>query len=235
MQSRLLVKHVVLGLATMLFLLSGRSQAQPTGLLYDPEPPTDSAYVRVLLAGRLGAVDVLVDGKSRVKNLGAGQASDYMVLTAGQHNIALHSPGKSTAQAALALDVVRGRAMTVAFTALNASAVPIVFEDKANSNKLKALLSVYHLDDTAGTLDVLTADGKTTVFSGITYAASKAISVNPIEVELMAVRIGDKVSQSRAVLSMAQGGTYSVLLLPGPNNRLAVRAIQNKIERYTGK
>jgi len=225
---RLTLASLLTGLSTMLW-------AQSAGLLYDPEPPAASAYVRILLASRDAAVDIVVDGQLRIRKLGSGEASDYMVLSSGKHSIAVHPAGKPAAQLTTALEVVRGRAMTVAFTTLRANATPIVFEDKANSNKLKALLAVYHLDATAGALDVLTADGSTKVFSGLAYGASSSILVNPISIELMAAKSGDKASQATVSLAMAQGGTYSVLLLPGDGGKLLARALQNKIERYTGK
>ena len=226
---------IKLGLGSVLVFLNSFVMAQPAGLLYDPEPPVDSAYVRVVLASREGAVDVMVDGRSRIQKLASGEASEYMVLVAGKHTIALHAAGKPTAYFSTAFDVVRGRAMTLAFTTLRADAVPVVFEDKANSNKLKALLAVYNLDAKAGVVDVLTVDGNTKVFSGVAYGTSASIAVNPISIDLIAVKTGDKVPQARASLAMNQGGTYSVLLLPGDGGKLVARAVQNKIERYTGK
>jgi alginate O-acetyltransferase complex protein AlgF len=224
-----------LALAALLVCLGLVVAAQPTGLLYDPEPPPDSAYVRVLLAGREAAVDILVDGRLRIKKLAAGEASDYMVLTAGQHTLALHPAGKSAAVLSTTIDVVRGRAMTVAYTALRAATAPVVFEDKANSNKLKALLTVYHLDANAGMLDVLTRDGSTKVFSNVAYGISSARQVNPISIELIAAKVGDQVAQAGVSLAMTQGGNYSILLLPGEGGKLILRAVQSKIERYTGK
>lgn len=222
-------------LAAVLACLGLAAMAQPTGLLYDPEPPLDSAYVRVVLASRDGVVDVLVDGRPRVRKLGAGEASEYMVLAAGQHSISVHPAGKPKAYLTTTLDVVRGRAMTVAFPALQADAAPVVFEDKANSNRLKALVAVYHLDAKLGPLDVLTADGNTKVFSGVTYGVAASIQVNPISIELIATKVGEKSPQARTSLAMTQGGTYSILLLPGEGGKMNARAMQNKIERYTGK
>lgn len=224
-----------LALGVLLLCLSHVTAAQSTGLLYDPEPPADSAYVRVLLASRGEAVNIEVDGKSRISKLGAGEASDYMVLTAGKHVIAVSSVGKPTAHVSATIDVVRGRAITVAFPALKADAAPVIFEDKANSNKLKALLAVYHLDPKSGALDVLTADGSVKVFSGVAYGASASLQVNPISIDLIATTAGDKVPKGRVSLAMAQGGTYSVILLSAEGGKLVVRALQNKIERYTGK
>ncbi len=222
-------------LVPVLTLLSCGVQAQATGLLYDPEPPLDSAYVRVVLASRDAAVDVLVDGRTRVQKLAAGQASDYMVLAAGKHTLSLHPAGKPTAHLSTTLEVIRGRAMTVAFTALRPDTVPVVLEDKANSNKLKALLAVYNLDPKAGPIDVMTADGSTKVFSGVAYGTSTSIQVNPITIDLMATKVSDKTPLARVSLAMTQGGTYSVLLLPEEGGKLIAKAVQNKIERYTGK
>lgn len=224
-----------LAAASLLTCLNPVASAQPTGLLYDPEPPVDSAYVRIILASREGVVDVFVDGRPRIRKLEAGAASEYVVLAAGKHTLALHPPGNSVAHLETPLEVVRGRAMTVAFPALRADAAPVIFEDKANSNKLKALLAVYHLDAKAGPLDVLTADGGTKVFSDVAYGVSRSLQVNPISIDMIATKVDDKVPQARTSLAMTQGGTYSVLMLSGKGGKLTVRAVQNKIERYTGK
>ncbi len=211
------------------------ANAQPAGQLYDPEPPVDSAYVRVIFTSKDAPVDVVVDGRPRITKLKSGEPGDYMVLAAGKHSIALHPAGKPTAQVATTLDVVRGRPMTIAFLTLRADATPVLFEDKANSNKLKSLLAVYHLDAKAGPLDLLTADGNTKVFTGVTQGTPASIQVNPISVDLIAAKAGDKTPLARTTLAMTQGGTYSVFLLPGEGGKLAVKASQNKTERYTGK
>jgi len=209
--------------------------AQPTGLLYDPEPPLDSAYVRILIAAQGAAVDVLVDGKMRVKQLPPGVPSDYLVLPAGQHSLTIQAAGKPKPYFSTPLEVVRGRALTVAYTSLQADAKPHIFEDKANSNKLKALIAVYHLDTKAGALDVLSADGKTKVFSAVQFGQSTNIQVNPISIELLATKSTDKKALAHTQLSMTQGGTYSIVLLSGSGGKLRAYTYQNKIERYTGK
>ena len=222
-------------LITCLMGFGGFAVAQSTGLLYDPEPPADSAYVRVIFASPEGPVDVLIDGQARVRNLRTGEASDYMVLVAGKHSITLRPSGKSTTRLTTSVDVVRGRAVSLAFLALAADSVPLVFEDKANSNKLKALLSVYHLDAKSGPLDVTTADKVTQVFSHLTFGKSNSIQVNPISIELISTPVGGGAAGARATLSMAQGATYSMLLLPAANGKSTANVTQNKIERYTGK
>lgn len=224
-----------LAFAALVIFMSFAARGQATGLLYDPEPPIDSAYVRIVLASRDAAVDIVVDGRTRIEKLGSGEASEYMVLPAGKHTIAIRSAGKPTTALSTTFDVVRGKAMTLAFTALRPDSAPVIFEDKANSNKLKALLAVYHLDAKAGPLDVLTGEGGVKVFSSVAYGSSTSIQVNPISIELIAAKAGDKVPQVRTALAMMQGGTYSMLLLPGEGEKLVARVVQNKIERYTGK
>jgi alginate O-acetyltransferase complex protein AlgF len=210
-------------------------QAQQAGLLYDPEPPIDSAYVRVIIANRGGPFDVFVDGKKRVQKLVSGEASEFMVLSAGAHSVALHPEGKTAAQLMTKIDVTKGRALTVAFTSMKANTSPLLFEDKTNSNKLKALLAVYHLDAQAGPLDILTADGSTKVFTGVSYGDPASIQVNPINVDLMATKTGDKLQRARASVAMTQGSTYSIFLMTGVNGKMIAKVGLNKIERYTGK
>lgn len=219
----------------LLVLFSHSLAAQSAGRLYDPEPPEDSAYVRVIIASPTGSADVQVDGQIRQRKLAAGEAGDYLVLPAGKHHISLHAPGKAAVLASHPLEVVAGKALSVAFAALRADAVPIVFEDKSNTNKLRALLAVYHLAPKAGALDIATADGKTKVFNNLLPGSSNALPVNPINIDLMASAAGDKAALAQATLSMAQGNSYSVLLLPTTNNKLQARVFQNKTERYTGK
>lgn len=224
--------------ATCALLLTGLcslAQAQQAGLLYDPEPPLDSAYVRIIVASREGPVDVVVDGRPRIQKLASGEASEFMVLSAGPHSIALHPVGKPTAYLTTQLDVTKGRALTVAFPALKANTAPILIEDKTNSNKLKALLAVYHLAPKMGSVDILTADGNTKVLAGIALGTSASIQVNPIEVELMAAKTGEKSSLVKTSLKMTQGGTYSVFLMAGENGKMTAKVGLNKIERYTGK
>ena len=225
--------------ALVLSVLSSAAYSQPTGVLYDPEPPVDSAYVRILVASQDAPVDVWVDGKVRIPKLEAGTLSEYMVLLAGPHTVALNRPGKPISSVTAKLDVTSGRATTVVFSTLQAEAKPIFFEDKANSNKLKALLTAYHLSEQSGALDVMTADGKTKVFAGLTFGTSRSVPVNPIDIELLAspsdAKKEGKDAKANALVSMAAGGTYSVVLLPTKGGGLIAKSSRNAIERYTGK
>lgn len=201
-------------------------------MLYDPQPPPNSAYVRVINAVPGSAIDVSVDGRPRVAGIATGEASDYLVLPAGKRTFAVALRGRSTS---VTMDIAAGRAMSLAFHGTAGEARPWVFEDKANTNKLKAVLAVYHLVEGGTAVDVLTADGATRVFSDVRPGTSSGLSVNPVKVDLVASAPGTRTPLARASLAMAPGGTYSVLLFPGARGELAARAMHNMVERYTGK
>ncbi len=219
--------RITAGLFMMALAISARAGDQ----LYDPEPPADSAYVRVIYVSRGGSADLLVDGKMRVHHLPGGGASDYLVLPAGKHALVLRQTGATTSPVSEELTADSGQVLTVAF----AAGKTLVFEDKVNANKLKSVLAVYHLDPKIGPVDVLTADGKIKVFNHLLPGTTNQISVNPIKVELIAAKSGEKAALARAALVMSPGAAYSILLLPGEGGQLAAGALQTKIERYTGK
>jgi alginate O-acetyltransferase complex protein AlgF len=224
--------------ATMLVAQTLVVHAQPAGQLYDPEPPADSAYVRILVVNHASPVDLLIDGKVRSNKLSPGEVSDYLVLTGGKHSIALNPSGKTSALTSYTLDVVPGKAMTLAFASLKADSKPSIFEDKTNTNKLKSLVTAYHLDSKSGALNLQTVDGSTKVFNNLVFGASNSIQVNPISVELVAAKAGETQAAaglSKTKLSMAASANYSVFLMPNEQGLLTAKAVQNKTERYSGK
>ena len=217
--------------ALALAAIATLARADANGLLYDPQPPANSAYVRIVNVAPGSAIDVSVDGRARLRGIAPGEASDYLVLPAGRRVLAI-APAGQAAILKVDLDVAAGRAMTVAVNKVAADAKPWIFEDKANTNKLKAVVAVYYLADKGAPLDVATADGATKVFSGVAPGTSTGRAVNPINVELVATSAG---ANARASLAMAPGGTYSVLVYPGAQGALAAQGLLNKVERYTGK
>lgn len=225
-------------LGVLLYLCLGFAstalQAQTTGRLYDPEPPLDSGYVRVLIATSGTPQDLWVDGKPRIRGLAAEEVSAYMVLVEGNHTLALHGAGKPTATLTHTLNVARGKSLTLAFPALRADVLPLRFEDKGNTNKLKVMLSAYHLAPKAGLLDITTADGTTKVFSSLAYGNSASLQVNPITVDLVTHPAGSTPALATARLGMSQGGTYSVFFTAASDGKLKAKPVLNTTERFTG-
>jgi alginate O-acetyltransferase complex protein AlgF len=205
-----------------------------TAALYDPQPPADSAYVRVLVGNTAGAIEVAVDGKARIANLAAGEPSDYLVLGAGKHKLTVHAKGKPT-MVDVNLDVVAGRATTVALPELLSDAKPVLFEDKANGNKLKAVLAVYNLNAKLGPIDILSADGSTRVFAKVAPGATASIAVNPLTIDLIATKPDDKAALGTVAMAMTQGASYSIVVTASDSGKPTVKSFANKVERYTGK
>lgn len=207
------------------------AMAQSAGRLYDPEPPVDSAYVRTVIATKSAPVDVVVDGRVRVRGLAGQDASEYLVLSAGAHTIALHAQGKAHALFSKTMDIAKSKSLTLAFPAVKADAQPTVFEDKGNTNKLKAILAAYHLGPQLGVVDITTAEGANKVFPGLVAGTSAALQVNPIAVEL-SLEAGK--GRAKAKLEMAQGGTYSVMVFSDGSGRPNLKVFPSRVERYTG-
>lgn len=207
---------------------------QPAGTLYDPEPPAESAYLRVFWASSKGSMEVWIDGRPRAAGLAAGSASDYLIVPAGAHSVALRTPNDKQERSSVQVDLQRGSATTVAFAATRNGMAPFVFEDKANSNKLKAVLNLYHLHSSIGPLNVTTGDGKLKVFSDVAYGKSASIPVNPIQVELAVASASDAKERGRAKLTLSQGANYSLFVF-GQDSALTVSTMESKTEKYRPK
>lgn len=201
------------------------------GRLYDPEPPADSAYLRAVVASVGSGVDVVVDGRVRVRGLPTQEASEYLVLSEGRHVIALHASGTNRVLISKSLEVVKAKSQTLVFHALKSDAAITVLEDKGNTNKLKSLLAGYNLTPNGNAVDIVTSDGRNKVFSGLGGDAAAFLQVNPIAVELM-VQVGSTIA--RAKLDMVQGATYSVMLFSDASSKPKLKVFQSRVERYTG-
>lgn len=217
-------------LAATVILCAQIGAAYAEELLYDPEPPADSAYVRVIRASGDGATSLSVDGDVRVARLEAGSASDYMVLSAGKHILTMKSSDYKNSERSTTLDVLAGRAITVAYTD---ASQPLFFEDKANANKLKSVLAAYQLSGQKFPVDIRSEDGKVSVFKQLTPDSMHALMVNPIKINLAA--FNEAKLLAKMTVDMKPGGTYSLLLFPGKHGAVTAQVIQNKVERYTGK
>ena len=218
----------------MLFLVTGASaSAQTSGGLYAPDPPPGSTYIRFLVSQADGPIDILVDGRSGLTKLIAGQASPYLILPGGKHSIELRSSGASQSALKREIEVSQGRAVTVAFTSLAANSMPLLLTDKTVANQLKALLTLYNLQSGGPELDVLIAEANTKVLTGVAVSASASIAVNPISVKLAVVKRGETSALAQVQLSMVAGGAYSIFVLTDANGKLQVQYSQNRTEPFT--
>ncbi len=210
--------------------LASSSWAQQT-TLYDPQPPANSAYVRVLVGSGGKPADVSVDQRPRLRNLEVGTPSEYMVLTAGQHELAVKSGNQ---QVAVKITAEATRSLTVLLPEVTSQAKPTVIEDKTNSNKLKAIISAYHLGGTSP-IDVWTTNGQIQVFNALAPLSSASLVVNPVKLDYMVTAVGQKTALADAQLIMKPGEAYSIVVSRDAAGQVSTRAFTNAIERLQSK
>ena len=165
--------------------------------LYDPEPPANSAFVRVINAGT-GEVKAGIDAVAY--GAVAGQnASAYRVIPQGAHKLSAGAANKE-------VNVLAKRFYSVV---VNGSDVTVL-EDPANPGQTKASLAIYNLSKISS-IALKTDDGKTTVVDGVAPGTVKSQAVNAIKVGLAAFNGSNKIASFPAV-QLERGSTYSTIV-----------------------
>lgn len=173
-----------------ILLLSSAAFAQEG--LYDPAPPANSAFVRVLNAptATLGTKVVIAQ---------KGAASPYVVIPQGDFTAKLGTvSGKLKVDAGNFYSVVVNNGKLMLLT------------DQSADNRAKAVLTIYNLTKTSS-VDLKTADGKTTVVSAIKSGESGSRAVNGITVDLSAFDGAKAVGTLKGV-KLERGSSYALVL-----------------------
>jgi alginate O-acetyltransferase complex protein AlgF len=165
--------------------------------LYDPEPPANSAFVRVINAGS-GELKPGIDAVS-YGAVGGFNASAYRVIPQGAHKLAAGAANKE-------VNVLAKRFYSMI---VNGSDVTVL-EDPANPGQTKAGLAIYNLSK-IGSVALKTDDGKTTVVDGVAPGTVKSQAVNAIKVGLAAFNGSSKIASFPAV-QLERGSTYSTIV-----------------------
>ncbi len=213
-------------LIVVLFACFGFSLAQKA--LYAAEPPANSSFVRFIDAATAAqSVSVSVDDVLRLKSVAFSTASDYLILKAGKHSLELRA-GDAVVKTELL--VVANKFYSGLVTGL--AEKPVFVEDKTPSNKLKALLNVYHLAPKFGNVDVLAGGAK--VFSNLAPNTSKSLQVNPVSAEVEIVKAGSAELLTKAKFTLINNAAYSLLIYP-KGSGMDARVVQNLTEPVEGK
>ncbi|WP_202630437.1 alginate O-acetyltransferase AlgF [Deinococcus alpinitundrae] len=177
-------------LSLLLMALSGFAFAQEG--LYDPAPPANSAFVRVLNApaATLGDKPITAD-----KNA----ASVYVVIPQGDFTAKVGSVSTK-------LKVEAGKFYSVVADGAKLN----ILTDPSADNRAKALLVIYNLSKVAS-IDLKTADGKTAVVSGVKPGQSGSRAVNGITVDLAAFS-GTKALGTLKGVKLERGSAYALVL-----------------------
>ncbi len=176
---------------SLLLLLLSAASAQDTGL-YAPAPPANSAFVRVVNAPEATLGTKAVKGE-------AGKVSAYVVVPQGNVTAKI---GSATAN----LKVEAGKF----YTAGVSGGKVVLLTDQGADNRAKAVLTVYNLSKNAS-IDLKTADGKTTVITGVKPGSSGSRAVNGITVDLSAFA-GPKVVGTVSGVKLERGSGYALVV-----------------------
>lgn len=222
-----LTRRQLLGLSAFAggLLLSAHAHAQQPRL-YDPMPPANSAYVRVIaLSG--SEYSVWAEQKERASKIASGTPSPYMVLPPGNQQIEVRSGGQTIA---VAVTTQASRSFTVLLPEMKADKAMVV-SDRNNSNRLKATLMAYNLGTQPA--DVSTADGQTSIFKGLAPGAGMGLVVNPVTLDFKATG-ADGSAAGTGRIDIAPGAAYTVVLTGAPAGGAKAAVFANAVERYQG-
>lgn len=223
-QAKLPMQHFVV---PSLLWISASVWAQQT-TLYDPQPPANSAYIRVIVGDQ--DVEVSLGKRSRLEKVPAGTPSAYLVVPAGTHDVTVKAKGKSVT---VPVKAESSRSITVLVSSLTGTAKPVMIEDKINSNRLKAMIALYNLTPSTS-VDTWTADGNTAIFQGVRPEGTASLVVNPIKLSYMVSSAGTKTALANHEFSMTAGNAYSIVVT-GAGSVFTTQSFQNMVERYQGK
>jgi hypothetical protein len=203
--------------------------------LYEPEPPSNSSYIRIIHAGSVDSYDVSVDGIKRIRNLKSENASQYLILASGSHQIKMMNISHPEKIIITSVAVIPGHSFTYAFLDYADIKKPVIFEDIAISNRLKTQLTVYNLSSNMNKIDLETADGKLTIFNAIDKYTSKYLAVNPIEAIVQLVKSENKKVISKQSLKLVAGTNFSVFLLSTRLGQPVTSQLLSSVEKYQPK
>ena len=159
-------------LAALLFSLQ-TAHAADDAALYDPAPPADSAFVRVINAAEGGPVDVSLGANSFSKVAFPG-ISAYQIVPQGAHSAKLG--GDETD-----LTITAGKYYSLAVVEKDGKKEIVQIEDPQIKNPAKALITFYNLSDAP---------------AAALYAAAQKADIFP------AVKTGDKASREVNALTI---------------------------------
>ena len=168
-------------------------------MLYDPDPPPNSAFVRLINAtgtdvtASLGAKKVSADKRG---------ASPYVVVPQGTLNV-------NVGTASSKVSVRAGSFYTLALSGAPAPKLTLL-TDATSANRAKALIAVYNLSSLAS-VDFKTADGKVTVIEGVAPNTTKSRAVNGVKVDLAMFDKSGAIATFKDT-QLERGAAYAVIV-----------------------
>lgn len=180
--------------------------------LYDPAPPPNSAFVRVIDARGKGEMQASV-GEVAVTVPKSG-ISPYIVVPAGEQPVALSTDAGKVTLAA-------GKYYTIAFFVAG-SPEPKLIEDELLTNPAKSGVYVYNFSD-AATIALFAPQPKANVIGDLAPGLSAFRSVNAVTVDLALLAGSETVATfEKVALKRRSGMTFVVFGAAGARSGVAV-------------
>ena len=168
--------------------------------LYAPDPPPDSAFVRIINAT---GTDLTASLGMKKVSASKGSASPYTVIPQGK-------VAASVGKLSQPLNVKAGTFYSLAITGSAATPKLSLLEDTGNANRAKALIAVYNLSKLPA-VEFKTADGKTSVIAGVAPGSTKARAVNGIKADLAVFGPAGLITAFKEI-QLERGAAYAVIV-----------------------
>jgi len=195
-------------LVLFLAVVFGSASAEDEEGLYEPAPPPNAAFVRILHARP--ALDVVTArvGQMEYGSLRYTEASPYRVVLQGERQVVVSNFMNAS------LEVVAGSFYTVALIPDGDSGRLLIIADTANTSRARALVTLYNFT-TIPAVDLKTSDAVTTVLQQVAPNSSSSLIVNPITVTLAAFAEEAVIGEVHEV-RLERGAAYSVIVTGTP-------------------
>ncbi len=189
-------KYIAILMLSAFGFSSGAAMAEDEGL-YDPAPPSGSAFVRFINADEVPAQPE-AKGKKHAK-ISTGIVSPYYPVAAGETDLRL-------GEAKTSQDIEEG----AFYTAILKDAGLKVMKDQSPDNPAKAMLAFYNLTD-KGDLTLKTDDGKVEIIPATGPVESGYRQVNGVEIKA-AVYNGDAKIADAGSVDLKRGKASAVVV-----------------------
>lgn len=164
------MKRLILTLMMLILPVSAAHAVDEA--LYDPAPPADSAFVRLINASGEKTVSGLI-GSITFKEV--ADVSPYMVLKAGKYDL-------SVGKAKQSVEVKAGTSYTFAYSKDGDKEALASFEDAAMDDPSKAMIYFYNLSDKEANLRA--PNFNTDIVSKVAAGTSQSKALNALTVDV---------------------------------------------------
>jgi len=208
-----LAASLFIGLAGLALPAAAQSAASGQALVYDPQPPPGSAFLRFVNAA---GAEVLVRSDflppQRLGTEAAQRVASYAVVehVAGRNLMLEASTPRGSTQ--VTLQAAPGSFVTLILSgAADGGLVATPLVDHTEFNQVRARLSFYNATSGCGPASLRLRQGGA-VFTDVAPGTAKTRSVTPVSAQLVA-ECGGRPATTFALEGLEPGGTYSVWLM----------------------